>query len=276
MSGSGVSRRDFLQIVGLGGTAVALAGCGNTSIESGAELVESYVDAGEFRGARRRRLLCIDLYAMRFGLRHHGPSPGRSGSQTGRQPGSGLSGGKICGLGQAAVQQHWSPDRLTTPMIRENGALVPASWEKAMALLGATVTPADGAGRRAWLTGPTSGHHQILLRGLVEAGGATDYVVYDALSTAVEASVNRKMFGVDDPVTLIDKAGLVLSFGNDFLGAGASPVAAAPAVRAVSQGNTARCAGADRAEDHPDRRQRRSMGGHCAGYGRGLRAGSGA
>ena len=35
------------------------------------------------------------------------------------------------------------------------------------------------------------------------------------------------MFGVDDPVTLIDKAALVLSFGNDFLGAGDSPVAAA-------------------------------------------------
>jgi molybdopterin-containing oxidoreductase family iron-sulfur binding subunit len=43
VSGSDLSRRDFLQIVGLGGTAIALGGCGNTSIESGAELVESYV-----------------------------------------------------------------------------------------------------------------------------------------------------------------------------------------------------------------------------------------
>ena len=114
------------------------------------------------------------------------------------------------------MQQHCSPDRLTTPMIRENGALEPASWEKAMALLGATVTPAGGGGRRVWLTGPTSGHQQILLRGLVEAGAATDHLVYDALSTAVEASVNRKLFGVDEPVTLIDKAGLVLSFGRRF------------------------------------------------------------
>ena len=72
-----------------------------------------------------------------------------------------------------------------------------------------------------------SGHQQVLLRGLVEAGAATDLVVYDALSTAVEASVNRKLFGVDQPVTLIEKAGLVLSFGDDFLGAGVSPVAAA-------------------------------------------------
>jgi len=30
------------------------------------------------------------------------------------------------------------------------------------------------------------------------------------------ASVNRRMFGVDDPVTMIDRAGVVLSFGDDF------------------------------------------------------------
>ena len=191
-------------------------------------------------------------------------------------PEAATSGGKICGLGQAAVQQHWSPDRLTTPMVRENGALVPATWDKAMGLLSATLAPSDRTGRRVWLTGPTSGHQQILLRSLVEAGAATDYVVYDALSTAVGSSVHRKMFGVDDPVTLIDKAGLVLSFGNDFLGAGDSPVARCPAIRAVSQGHTARCAGADRAEDDLDRRQRGSVGGHCAGNRRGLRAGSGA
>ena len=35
------------------------------------------------------------------------------------------------------------------------------------------------------------------------------------------------MFGADEPVTLIERAGLILSFGNDFLGAGESPVAAA-------------------------------------------------
>ena len=48
MSDNGVSRRGFLQIVGLGGTTVALAGCGNTSIESGVELVESYVQPENF------------------------------------------------------------------------------------------------------------------------------------------------------------------------------------------------------------------------------------
>ena len=72
-----------------------------------------------------------------------------------------------------------------------------------------------------------SGHQQILLRNLVDGSVATDHVVYDALSTAVETSVNRKLFGVDQPVALIDKASLILSFGNDFLGAGDSPILAA-------------------------------------------------
>src|SRR5208283_3559797 len=211
MSGSGVSRRDFLQIVGLGGAAFAVSGCGNTSIESGVELVESYVVPENFvvPGVGVYYASTCTQCASACGIMGR-VREGRVLKLEGN-PEAASSGGKICGLGQAAVQQQWSPDRLTTPMVRENGALVPATWDKAMGLLSATLAPTDRTGRRVWLTGPTSGHQQILLRSLVEAGGATDYVVYDALSTAVEASVHRKMFGADDPVTLIDKAGLVLS-----------------------------------------------------------------
>ena len=225
MSGSGVSRRDFLQIVGLGGTAIALSGCGNTSIESGAELVESYVQPENFvvPGVGVYYASTCTQCASACGIMGR-VREGRILKLEGN-PGSAISGGKICALGQAAVQAHYSPDRLTTPMIRENGSLKPATWDKAMSLLNAALVPGDG--RRAWLSGPMSGHQQVLVRGLVEAGAVTDLVVYDALSTAVEASVNRKLFGVDQPVTLIEKAGLVLSFGDDFLGAGVSPVAAA-------------------------------------------------
>ena len=227
MSGSDVSRRDFLQIVGLGGTTIALTGCGNTAIESGVELVQPYVQPENFvvPGIGIYYASTCTQCASACGIMGR-VREGRILKLEGN-PESALSGGRICGLGQAAVQTHYNPDRLTTPMVRENGSLKPVSWEKAMALLNATLVPADGAGRRVWLTGPTSGHQQVLLHGMVEAGAATDHVVYDALSTAVETSVNRKMFGVDQPVTLIEKAGLVLSFGNDFLGAGDSPVAAA-------------------------------------------------
>src|ERR1019366_4342879 len=178
MSGSGVSRRDFLQIVGLGGTAMALSACGNTSIESGVELVESYVQPENFvvPGVgvyyASTCIQCASACGIMGRVRE-----GRILKLEGN-PGSAISGGKICGLGQAAVQQHYGPDRLTTPMIRENGSLIPTTWEKAMSLLNAALMPADRSGRRVWLTGPMSGHQQILLRGLVEAGAATDHVVY--------------------------------------------------------------------------------------------------
>ncbi|MGO9592914.1 MAG: twin-arginine translocation signal domain-containing protein, partial [Steroidobacteraceae bacterium] len=48
VSQSGINRRDFLTALGLGGTTMVLSGCGNTSIESGAELVESYVQPENF------------------------------------------------------------------------------------------------------------------------------------------------------------------------------------------------------------------------------------
>ncbi len=227
MSDSGISRRDFLRIAGLGGSAIALAGCGNTSIESGVELVESYVQPENFvvpgvgvyyaSTCTQCPSACGIMGRVREGriLKLEG------------NPGSAISGGRICGLGQAAVQGHWSPDRLKTPMVRKGGALQPATWDEAMALLGATVVPADRTGRRVWLTGPVSGHQRVLMQNLVDAGAATDHLTYDALSTAVAAGVHRRVFGDADLVTLIDQAGLVLSFGDDFLGAGDSPVAAA-------------------------------------------------
>ena len=144
MSGSGVSRRDFLQIVGLGGTAIALSGCGNTSIESGAELVESYVQPENFvvPGVGVYYASTCTQCASACGIMGR-VREGRILKLEGN-PGSAISGGKICGLGQAAVQAHYSPDRLTTPMIRENGSLKPATWDKAMSLLNATLVPGDG------------------------------------------------------------------------------------------------------------------------------------
>ena len=50
-------------------------------------------------------------------------------------PESLISKGRLCGLGQAAVQHHYNPDRLTEPLLRQNGKLEPASWDKALSLL---------------------------------------------------------------------------------------------------------------------------------------------
>jgi anaerobic selenocysteine-containing dehydrogenase len=115
VSGSDLSRRDFLQIVGLGGTAMCTQ-CASA--------------CGIMGRVREGRVLKLE-----------------------GNPEAATSGGKICGLGQAAVQQRWSPDRLTTPMIRENGVLMPATWDKAMVLLSATLAPGDRTGPRGLVDG---------------------------------------------------------------------------------------------------------------------------
>ncbi len=221
-----LDRREFLQVLGIGGAAATVAGCGNTSIESGVELVESYVHPDDFV------VPGIGVYYAST-CTQCGSACGVMGRvREGRilklegNPLSVISSGKICGLGQAAVQGHYNPDRLTTPMIRQGAALAPVAWDKAMAVLADRLGPAGGiAGDQiAMLTGAVSGHQRVLLENLLESFGSTHPVVYEALSPTVGFAANEAVFGAAQPVLQIDKARLILSFGNDFLGAGPSPV----------------------------------------------------
>jgi anaerobic selenocysteine-containing dehydrogenase len=224
MSGKGINRREFLKALGLGGSTAALAGCGNTSIESGAEVVESYVQPEDFvvPGVGVYYASACTQCSSGCGIMGR-VREGRILKIEGN-PGSRISGGKICGLGQAAVQAHYNPDRLTTPLVNERGALKSISWEKAMALLSANTGSSISGDQIAFLTGDISGHQKVLVRSYLDSFGSTRHVCYDALSRAVGQSVNRQVMGVDQPLVRIDEARLILSFGNDFLGTGISPV----------------------------------------------------
>ena len=48
LAGHPIDRRDFLKVLGWSGAAVALSGCGNTSVEDGKETVVSYVEANDY------------------------------------------------------------------------------------------------------------------------------------------------------------------------------------------------------------------------------------
>ncbi len=43
--------------------------------------------------------------------------------------------GKLCVKGRFGHDYLWHPDRLTTPLIRRNGQLEPASWDEALSLV---------------------------------------------------------------------------------------------------------------------------------------------
>lgn len=62
-----------------------------------------------------------------------------------------IGGGKLCLRGWHAHEFVNHPDRLTTPLIREDGRLVPCSWERALAVLAKELRPGEtgvlGSGR---------------------------------------------------------------------------------------------------------------------------------
>jgi len=226
MNDGGIKRRDFLKVMGWGGASVALGGCGNASLESGAELVESYVQPEDFMVPGISVYYASTCTQCEAACAVHGRvREGRILKLEGN-PDSSINKGKICGLGQAAVQSHYNPDRLTRPQIRQGGKLADATWEQAMTLLAQKVGPASGVqgGEFALLSGAVSGHLKVLLQNYVDSLGSKNHFVYDALSPAVTYSANKKIYGVESPRLRLDKAKMILSFGADFLGSWVSPV----------------------------------------------------
>jgi molybdopterin-containing oxidoreductase family iron-sulfur binding subunit len=226
MSEVGIKRRDFLKIMGWSGASLTLGGCGNAALESGAELVESQSQPEDFVIPGIAVYYASTCTQCEAACAVHGRvREGRILKLEGN-PDSSINQGKICGLGQAAVQAHYNPDRLTKPMIRKGGKLQDATWDEAMALLTAKVGPASGLSgdQFAFLTGSVSGHLKVLLQNYVASLGSKNHFTYEALSPAVSYAVNKKVYGAEAPQLHLDKAKAILSFGADFLGTWVSPV----------------------------------------------------
>lgn len=216
---NGFNRRDFLKTLGWGGTAVALSGCGNTSIENGREMVVPYVEPTDFE------IPSIGVYYNSTCAQCDAACNIEGRVREGRvlklegNADSPINHGKMCGLGQAGVQAHYNPDRVRTPLLK--GAAI--TWEKALGLIAEKLNGVKGE-EIAFLTGGMSGHTSALLGNYMDALGSKNHFVYEAISPAVERAVNKKMYGMAMPRYRIDKAKVVLSFGADFLGAWISPV----------------------------------------------------
>jgi len=216
---NGFNRRDFLKTLGWGGTAVALSGCGNTSIENGRETVVSYVEPTDYQ------IPSIGVYynstcaQCDAGCNIEGRvREGRVLKLEGNVD-SCINRGKMCGLGQAGVQAHYNPDRLREPLL--NGHTI--SWEKAFDLIKENLSRAKGE-EIAFLSGGISGHAKVLLHNYLDSLGTKNHYAYEAVSPAVVRAANKKAYGVEMPRLHLDKAKVIVSFGADFLGAWVSPV----------------------------------------------------
>lgn len=219
MSENDFNRRDFLKVVGWGGTAVALSGCGYTSIEDGRETVTSYVTPPNYEIpsiSTYFNTTCAQCDAgCNIMLRVR---EGRALKAEGNAN-SPINRGKMCGLGQSGVQAHYNPDRVRTPLLKGQAI----AWDKAMEEINSRLSGVKGE-EVAVVTGGMSGHTLALLGKYMDALGSRNHFSYEAVSPAVVRAASKKAYGMSMPRYRIDKARVVVSFGADFLGAWVSPV----------------------------------------------------
>lgn len=218
------NRRDFMKVLGWGGTAAALSACGNTSIEDGKEDVVSYVESADYV------IPSIGVYYNSTCAQCEAGCNIMGRVREGRvlkvegNPASAINRGKTCGLGQAGVQAHYNPDRVREPLLRSGDKGETLPWDRALALINEKLGGVSGE-EVAFLSGTVSGHTKVLLKNYLDAlGSGKNHYVYEAVSPSVVRAANKKAYGVEMPRLHLDKAKVVVSFGADFLGAWVSPV----------------------------------------------------
>lgn len=227
MSGNEINRRDFLKFVGIGGaSAAALSGCDmptTVTLEEGKEKVVAYLAPEEYAIPGVGVWFASTCQQCDAGCGVHGRvREGRLLKLEGN-PGAAINGGGLCQMGQAGLQGHYNPDRLSKPLVRKNGSLVEVSWSEAWALVEEKAGAAKGD-RVAWLTGSVSGHQAALLSKLQDSVGSKNHFVYEVINNRVAEAVNEAMLGEAVPRYRLDKAKAILSFGADFLGTWVSPI----------------------------------------------------
>jgi len=229
MSNVKVNRRKFLKMLGWGGAGTAVAGCDmptTVTLEEGKEEVVSYLMPEEYVIPGIGVWYASTCTQCEAGCGLHGRvREGRVLKLEGN-PESPINKGNTCLMGQAGLQGHYNPDRITSPMMRKNGRLQAISWEDAMAELSKKVGPSSGVkgDRVGFMTGTISGHQSVIVDEFLKQVGSKNHYVHEVVNTSVWSAVCRDMLGDEMPRLNFDKAGVVLSFGADFLGTWITPV----------------------------------------------------
>ncbi len=224
-----LNRRDFLKVMGWSAAGTTLAGCDlptTVTLEEGVEDVVAYLSPQEYAipgvgvWFASTCLQCPSTCGI-YGKVREGRALKLEGN-----PDSPMNHGKLCQMGQAGVQGHYNPDRLTRPLLKKDGKLVPISWDETWQLIQQKVGPAaamQGA-RFAWVTGTVSGHQAVLLNSHLQTMSSENHFVNEVIAPSVLRAVQQDLLGEAMPRLDMDKANLILSFGADFLGSWVAPL----------------------------------------------------
>ncbi len=218
-----------MKLLGLTGIGGSLLGCdlpSTVNLEEGKENIVSYLLPGEDSVPGLGTWYASVCLQCTAGCGIHGRVREGRPLKIEGNPDSPINAGKSCQMGQAVLQAHYNPDRITRPLLRKNGKLVATDWETALQLIKQnTMSESETDGDRiAWFTGSISGHQHALLNNYLEAIKSPHHYAYEAVNTEVLNTVNQQMFGDAMPELRLDKSSLILSFGADFLGTWISPV----------------------------------------------------
>jgi anaerobic selenocysteine-containing dehydrogenase/Fe-S-cluster-containing dehydrogenase component len=214
----GFKRRDFLKVLGVTGAGAGLVGCSTDKVE---KLIPYVTPPEEITPG------VATWYTTTCGECAAGcgawvkTREGRAIKVEGN-PNHPVSQGALCSRGHSSLQGLYDPDRLEGPMRREGEDFVPISWEEAESILAAGL---ESAGSNSLLVSGRSGPSLSRLQEELADALGGNRVVYDPLSDAPLREANRIAFGVDQVPTFdFESAGVILSFGADFLETWLSPV----------------------------------------------------
>lgn len=215
----GIKRRDFLKVLGVGGAGATLTGCSTESVE---RLIPYVVPPEDITpGVATWYTTVCDGCSAQCGMWVR-TREGRAVKLEGN-PEHPVSGGALCSRGHASLQHLYNPDRYTGPMIREGGSLRSATWEEAEALLAQRIQRAGG--NVLFIGGHAGPTMNVLIDDFLDAIGG-NRVEYEAVSDAPLREAARMAFGSETlPRYDMEQAGFLISFGDDFIETGASPVA---------------------------------------------------
>jgi molybdopterin-containing oxidoreductase family iron-sulfur binding subunit len=218
-----MDRRTFLKIAGLGSLSIA-AGCSPEPEKNLFSLVQTPDDMVTGRAAwyastcRECPAGCGILAKAREGrvIKVEG------------NPLHPINLGKLCMRGQAALQGLYNPDRIRTPLLKDEGSWRALSFSQAEDLLRRRIGRASGRGPdRIRVLSEVIGDSLLRLFHLAletwNAGGPLLFepYAYESLKTA-----NRMTFGIEGLASYrLEEADLLIGFGADFLETWLSPVA---------------------------------------------------
>ncbi len=217
-----MNRRTFLKIAGIGSIAVA-AGCTTEPEKTFYTLVHAPDDMvpGE---ATWYASTCRECPAGCGVLAKN--REGRVIKLEGN-PHHPINRGALCMRGQAALQGIYDPDRLKTPMIQENGAWKPISFEAAEAMIAEKALEAgrQGPNRVRMLSEIIGDSLLALFQEALRQWGSDGPVLFEPYAYESLKAAHEAVFGMPAVPTLhMDRADLLIGFGADFLETWVSPV----------------------------------------------------